>query len=375
MATSSISSGPAFLVVALSGRALASAARRAGRSVAVVDLFADDDTRRLAVDAIRVAGSPRTGFDTLALEAACRRFPGLSLVPGPGFEHAPTLLARIARGRRLLGTPPDAVRAIKDPMRFARLLARLGVPHPETRLDRPARPRGWLTRQQGGAGGEHIRRGVQPGADRYFQRVVQGIPYAVALLADGKRARAITVSAQWPDPAPGTPFRYGGAVAPAGLPPAVARRLVDAAEAVAAAAGLVGLGSADFLVNEAGGFTLLEINPRPGATLDILDRPGTPPGRTVFALHLAACAGRLPSRSASLDGPALAATVVYARARARVPRGMRWPALTADLEPAGSQLQHGGPVCTVMAQGATPQRARAAVARKALAVHARLDYA
>lgn len=374
MSALSRSSGPEFLVVALSGRALASAAARAGRRVAVVDLFADDDTRRLAVDAIRVAGSPGTGFDPAALAVACRRFPGLPLLPGAGFEHATALLARIARGRPLLGTPPDAVRAIKDPRRFARLLARLGVPHPETRLDAPARPRGWLTRQRGGAGGEHIRHGVRHGTDRYFQRIVPGTPHAVALLGDGKRARAISISAQWPDPAPGTPFRYGGAVAPAGLPPAMVRRLADAAETVAGAAGLVGLGSADFLVDDDGVFTLLEINPRPGATLDILDRPGTPPARTAFALHLAACAGRLPARSAVLDGPALAAAVVYARAPAIVPARMRWPALTADLEPPGSRLRRGAPVCTVMAQGATPQRAREAVARKALAVQARLDY-
>ena len=370
-----MSDSPEFLIVALSGRALASAAQRAGRRVAVVDLFADDDTRRLAVDTVRVAGRLGTGFDAGALQDACRRFPGLPLVPGAGFEHAPHLLARIARGRRLLGTPPATVRTLKDPLRFARLLARLGVPHPETRLDRPPVARGWLTRQRGGAGGEHIRRGVHPGASRFFQRIVPGAPYAVALLGDGRRARAIAISAQWPDPAPGNPFRYGGAVAPTDLPPAVARRLIDAAEAVASAAGLVGLGSADFLVDGEGGFTLLEINPRPGATLDILDRPGAPPARTVFALHLAACAGRLPARPPSPGGPALAAAVVYARPRASVPQDMRWPMLTADLEPAGSRLRRGAPVCTVMAQGATPGRARAALARKALAVQTRLDYA
>ena len=58
-----------------------------------------------------------------------------------------------------------------------------------------------------------------------------------------------------------------------------------------------------------------------------------------------------------------------------LPQNMRWPALTADIEPAESRLRRGAPVCTVMAQGATVSRARTAVARKALAVLARLDYA
>lgn len=360
-----------FLIVALSGRALASAAARAGRRVAVIDLFADEDTRLMAVEAIRVAGSPGAGFVAGALLEAARRFPDLPLVPGAGFEQATGLLARIARGRRLLGTPPEAVRAIKDPMRFARLLARLGVAHPETRLRPPADPRGWLTRLRGGAGGEHIRRGIHPGSGRYFQRAVPGRPHAVAILGDGQRARAIAISAQWPDPARRRPFRYGGAVAPADLPQAVLRRLVDAAEAAGGACGLVGLGSADFLVDDEGRFVLLEINPRPGATLDVLDRPDA---RGIFALHVAACAGRLPGKGL-LQGPAMATAVVYAAANARVPPGMRWPALTADLEPTGSRLARGAPVCTVMAQGRTPARARAAVLRKALAVQARLDYA
>jgi hypothetical protein len=152
--------------------------------------------------------------------------------------------------------------------------------------------------------------------------------------------RAIAISAQWPDPAPGNPFRYGGAVAPTDLPPAVARRLIDAAEAVASAAGLVGLGSADFLVDGEGGFTLLEINPRPGATLDILDRPGAPPR-----------AHRLRAASRGLCGAAAGKAAIAWRAcagrrgglrpppRASVPQDMRWPMLTADLEPAGSRLR------------------------------------
>lgn len=366
-----MSVAPEFLLVALSGRALASAAARAGRRVIVIDLFADDDTRLLAVEAVRVAGSPATGFDVDALLGAAKGFPGLPLVPGVGFEHAPDLLGRIARRRRLLGTPPAAVRAIKNPLRFARTLARLGIPHPETRLYKPATPRGWLTRLRGGAGGEHIRRGLHPGPGAYFQRIVAGTPYAVALLGDGQRARAIAISAQWPDPTRRHPFRYGGAVAPADLPPVVAHRLVDAAETAGGACGLVGLGSADFLVDDDGRLALLEINPRPGATLDVLDRPDT---RGVFALHLAACAGRLPGRGL-LRGRAMAAAVVYAEKRARVPDDMRWPPMTADLEPTGSALQRGGPVCTVMARSRTPAHARAAVARKALAVQARLDYA
>jgi hypothetical protein len=372
-----VSAAPEFLVVAISGRAIAAAAARAGRRVAVIDLFADDDTRRLAAATVRAAGEPARGFDAGTLAAAAARFPGLPLVPGTGFERDPGLLARIARGRRLLGTPPGAWRALKDPLAFARLLARLGIPHPPTQIVPPADRRGWLAREAGGWGGWHVRPAADaaPAPGRCYQRFVAGRPVAAAFVADGRRARAIDISAQWTAPARGTPFRYGGAAAPAVLPRAVAARLADAAETAAAAGGAVGLGSADFLLAEDGSFVLLEINPRPGATLDLLDRGDPPPARTAFALHLAACEGRLPRAGVMRAGPAMAAAVVYAARSARVPAGLRWPRGAADLTPAGSPLARGTPVCTVTARAPSPGRARAAAGRKALAVLARLDYA
>lgn len=362
---------PSFLVVAISGRAMASAARRAERRVAVVDLFADDDTQRLAQSALRVPGDPALGFDPQALLRATARFPGLALVPGTGFEANPALLARIARGRRLLGTPPATLKALKDPMRFARMLARLGVPHPETRLAPPRDPRGWLVRQAGAWGGAHVQNaaGASKSPGCCFQRIVAGSPVSVAFVGDGRRARAIDLSEQWAAPTQRAPFRYGGASAPARIASAPARRLVDAAETVAGEGGAVGLGSADFLVADDGSFVLLEINPRPGATIDLLDRHDPPPGGTAFALHLAACDGRLPRALPFDRGPPMAASIVHAPRRARVPQAMRWPRGCADLSPAGTALPRGAPVCTVVGPD------RAACDRKALAVLARLDYA
>jgi hypothetical protein len=372
-----VSLAPEFLVVAISGRAIAAAAARAGRRVAVIDLFADDDTRRLATSVLRVAGDPLAGFDPAALARAVARFPGLPLVPGTGFEGNPALLGRIARGRRLLGTPPAALRALKDPLGFARLLARLGVPHPETRPAAPRDTDGWLMRRSGGWGGLHVRHAARaaPAAGVYYQRFHPGRAVGVAFVADGSHARVIDLSEQWAAPARGAPFRYGGAVAPARLAPATARRLTDAAETAAGAGGAVGLGSADFLVAEDESFVLLEINPRPGATLDLLDRRDPPRAGTALALHLAACNGNLPAARRGSGGPAMAAAVVYVDRRARIPPKIRWPAGAADLSPAGTRLVRGAPVCTVTAQGATPAHARAAVGRKALAVLARLDYA
>ena len=57
------------LIAAVSGRALAAAARRAGFRPCVLDLFGDADTRRLTAGRVRVVGTLQRGFDEAALLA------------------------------------------------------------------------------------------------------------------------------------------------------------------------------------------------------------------------------------------------------------------------------------------------------------------
>ena len=75
-----------------------------------------------------------------------------------------------------------------------------------------------------------------------------------------------------------------------------------------AATGLSGLVSADLMV-DGEAWWLLEVNPRPGATLDLLDRGPVP----LFHAHLAASRGRLPEARPVLTGAA-AAEILYADA-------------------------------------------------------------
>ena len=132
-------------IVALSGRALAAAARRAGERCCVVDCFADEDTRALAQRCIRIEGALSAGFTAASLRGALSGLDVSGIVYGTGFEADPALLAVLAATAPVLGNPPEVVAAVKDPMRLAATLAALGLPHPETRLAPPERPEGWLS--------------------------------------------------------------------------------------------------------------------------------------------------------------------------------------------------------------------------------------
>jgi uncharacterized protein len=345
------------LIVAASGRALAASARRGGYVPLVVDFFGDDDTIALAHAHARLDDGLARGMSAAGLDAALAKVTdGLQpcgVVCGTGFEDRPELLAHIARRWRVLGNSAETTAALKNPPAFASLCDACGIPHPETTLARLPNTAGWLAKRKGGAGGSHVRPAAEREAahDIYYQRHVGGAPVSLLFLADGRRALILGSSAQWSAPTALQPFRYGGAVRPAALTPSTAAALAESVRRLAAAIPLVGLNSADFLV-EKDGFRLLEINPRPGATLDIFE----PPGGSLFALHMSACHGELDCAAPSLAG-AMAAAIVYADHDVTIP-ALPWPDWTADRPRAGTEVKAGEPLCTVHASAATAAEAR-----------------
>jgi predicted ATP-grasp superfamily ATP-dependent carboligase len=358
------------LVAALSGRALAAAAHRAGDPVVVLDLYGDVDTGDLAERCWRLPPSTM-GFDRDALIAAVA---GLApdmrgLVYGAGFEHDPDLLGSLASRLRLLGNTPQAVAAAKDPVRFAALLARLCLPHPPTTTAPPAGG-DWLAKTIGGTGGGHIgpadNMAAAPG--RYFQQRVPGSPLSLLFLADGRAVRIIGFSEQWVASDAAAPFRYGGCAGPTEPPRKLAAAIAEACAALADALGLVGLNSLDLLVDGAD-FQVLELNPRPGATLDVFDGGGE---ISLWRWHLDAVAGRLPP-PCQTHGAVRAAAVVYAPWDIAIPEALSWPDWAVDRGPAGTVVRRGEPVCTVTAAAATVAAARDGVARRAAQLLDRLD--
>jgi predicted ATP-grasp superfamily ATP-dependent carboligase len=289
-------------------------------------------------------------------------------VVGAGFEDRPALLAHLAQGRHLLGNPPEVLASLKDPRIFFPRLDALAIPHPPVAFRRPAAPDGWLVKRRGAAGGGHIRAagdGSPPGPRDYHQRRATGRAISALFLAAGKGARALGFSEQWRagdhGGDHGEDFRFGGLARPASLPPRMEALLVEVVRSLAANFGLVGLNSADFLVRDRD-FDLLEVNPRPGASLDAFDgEPG------LFGLHCRACAGQLPDRWA---GPADATALVILSAPhdLTVPGGITWPDWTADRPAQGTLVRRGHPICTILAQAAAMGEARALVAARAVEV-------
>ncbi len=365
----------AILIAAISGRSLAAAARRGGFRPLVADLFNDADTLALADRAVKLSGSLQAGIDEGRIVETLSELAGgdepVAVVFGSGFERKPEMIDAISKEFSVSGNSAKTIRLVKDPVSLSRLCSELKIPHPDIRFDTPENPQEWLTKLTGGAGGSHVKpaNGDASGPERYFQRFISGKNLSALFLADRHKAHIVGFSRQWSSPSKNTPFRYGGAVRLRRYDGQKTAWIEERLTALTRHTGLAGLCSADFIEGDCG-LHLIEINPRPGATLDIFDSEETP----LIREHLRAVMGCNLSIPA-YRGSAASAIAYTAKAISAFPQ-VAWPAMTADHQLSGTALQAGDPVCTVFATANSAAAAMKAVKSrvKELAVHWREDF-
>jgi predicted ATP-grasp superfamily ATP-dependent carboligase len=343
-------SARSLLIAAISGRALAAASRRAGYRPLVADFFCDTDTVALAERAVKLPGNLQDGIDGARIIETLRPLAGneppIAIVLGSGFERRTEIVDEIARHFPLAGNGAATIRRIKDPQALAADCAELGIPHPAFRWEPPVDPENWVVKTAGGAGGAHVRHanGEAPTTGRYFQRFVSGRNVSALFIGDGRTARIIGFSRQWVSPAPTAPYRYGGAVRLRRFDRQDASTIGDWLSGLTRHAGLVGLCSAD-LVRTTSSYQLIEINPRPGATLDIFDSAEAP----LMEAHLRAARGEVCDLPRFADS--MASMISYACAPVAHFPAIAWPEWTADRQSPGTRLIAGDPVCTIFARG------------------------
>jgi predicted ATP-grasp superfamily ATP-dependent carboligase len=282
------------------------------------------------------------------------------------------VLAAIAARHRVLGCSATALASLADvPASFARLAARLPDAVPATRRTPPPAPAGWLAKQAGASGGAHVRAAdaaVGIGAATYFQERIEGATLSALLVTDGDDCRLCGIARhlRWSADA-AVPFRYEGAYALASLPRPLATAALALGTAVAREFGLLGCFGIDFIRRAEGVLALVDINPRPTATLELYsDRA------RIFAAHCAACAGEGLLYSRPRRRAVAGHLVLYAGAPVTLTGAVAWPAWVADRSPEGTAFLAGEPMCTVRARATTPDALLAALATRCRALRALL---
>lgn len=378
---------PLVAVAGLSARMLARSAAQAGLRVAALDAFGDRDTRAASSIWFDVAG-PELSIDPARVADALRRLARLprmiGWIAGSGTEPFVDELAETRGLPPLIGNRAPAL-AVRDPHRFFALLDELGIAHPAVSFVRPPGP-GWLFKRADGCGGTHIVRAEEARDGElgrgYFQREAPGRACSALFLAARGNARVIGFAEQLSTAAGPLPYLHTGAIGPIALPAPSAARVRDAVARMCRETALVGLNSLDFLLNEDGDISVLEINARPSATMALYEAAWPhrwPLG--LLAWHVDACRqARLPGEAGAAECPpdtCVGQQVVFAPSSLVCTQALSDACLAdpacRDVPMPGTRIGAHEPLCTIVASARTPEAVREALERQRAALLRRTE--
>ena len=307
-------------------------------------------------------------------------------------ENHPDFIDAIARVRPLAGNPSDVVRRLRDPVQLAAVACAAGLSFPETLSSPEGVPLDgtFLVKPLAGAGGRGIRRWTQevaadhatqqaitPRHPQIWQRFMMGTPLSASYCFTQGSSRLLGVSRQLI----GEPWCHAGVFAWCGavaLHAAGGRPDTDPLIASLERLGSVlaerfqpvGLVGVDLVVDAGESITVIEVNPRPTASMELFERSGA---GSIAGSHLAACGYATPSGiviGQPLPRPASnwAKAVLFASQPTPVSQKMierltreatpwsqadgGWPAL-ADIPRPGQTIAAGAPVVTIFAAAST----------------------
>ncbi|MGR8979752.1 MAG: ATP-grasp domain-containing protein, partial [Gammaproteobacteria bacterium] len=240
------------------------------------------------------------------------------------------------------GNEPETVIRLQNKPDFFSSLAELKIAFPEVSFHAPDQGGHWLVKPRQGQGGLGIKRyrpGQSVGPSFYWQKFQPGTVHSALFLADGHRAQVVGYNTQWSlGLSEDDEFVFSGIVNHIELDKDQRQKLSGWISLCVKCFSLKGLNSLDFIKSGDRCF-VLEINPRPPASMQLYDK--------LLTRHILAVEGvLLDKQPAQIDVTAY--NIVYAPVHMRVPERMDWPEGCRDKPESGVICRKGQPVCSII---------------------------
>lgn len=341
------------LIFAQSGRFLAQSATQTGHPVWVADCFGDLDTLSVANRWQQLPIlSDLSDDNILAAFSKLTNGENCILICGSGIESCYTVLEKLPDNIQLVGNTAHTIHTVKTPTLFFALLDQLDIAHPDTQFEHPDDVESWLLKSASGLGGNHIHYLSQQSylIGCYFQRFIKGNSGSALFLTNGKHAQLLSINKQNNTTNEQTPFRLKSIETPWSISNHHQQQLERAIKKVTSATGLVGLNSIDFIISEQNELLVLEINPRPSASAELINQ-----NSPLFQHHLDACRGILPCQPIIQAVTKASLHYLYSNDDLIIPSDITWPSECHDLPATDTFIKKGEPICTLIVQTTSNQ--------------------
>lgn len=343
---SSQTTKPLILIAAQSGRFLAQVAARAGYPVRVADQFADTDTLAIAEKYRLMPDFSQLSerqFLNIIINLADHQ-PAI-LIISTGLEQFADCLSELPPNICAANNSPQTLNQCLSPQHWFKLLSSLDINYPDSQFSAPGNIEHYLQKRARHWGGSHIQTAVQPAltSDVYYQRKIEGRSASVTFIADGRQARLISLNQQFCRAVAQADYRLLAITNALTLDKAQQQKLSDICQKLSKNLALRGFQSLDFIVDETDQIWILELNPRPSASLQCL-----PDDWPLLDWHLQACQGKLPAIENFPVAPARLWYCCYAEAALTVPELFSWPDYAADLPTGGTLIDKNQVICSLL---------------------------
>lgn len=330
------------LVIAQSARYLAQQAAREGYRVRAIDQFNDVDLQQSCERTYPIADFDKVTPATIlqAIEYLAGDQPAV-LIAGSGAERFYPLFDQLPPQFTLANNTSECFKQCHSSRQWLTLLDRLQIAHPESRLERPTSTVGWLFKPDASWGGTAIQTlygQTLINGTGCFQRQVYGQPFSVLFFVDRNGWQWLGTQRQHSLPAQ---FVHQQLDSHYSLSTELHKQLVDMINKLNQALGLRGFNSADFIVTEQGQLFILELNPRPAASMQFLDSP------SVLSAQLRSC---IDDQTLQVQPVQKTQTLCYLFAShgGRIRPQTEWPVQCHDLPAAGTVIRAGDIVCSAL---------------------------
>lgn len=370
-----------------STRAAAFSAIRAGLTPQCWDLFADTDLKAAA----QVEAVPDLGDESILHHAHHERIP---IIYTGGMENHRGWLRHATDAGKLWGNSSSVVKKIRDPKNLFDRLTETRLPALEIRTSEstPEPDGSWMLKPLFGAGGRGIARWTPEAADHptlreehFFQKHVEGAPYSATFVGHEPPGDVnfVGICRQligW-ESLNAPPFAFSGSIGPAALSIPTEHLIRRTGNILMWKFHLRGLFGCDFIIDQAGTPWLTEVNPRYPASAEIYELAC---GFTLMRTHAGAFKSKWQEPDVAFETAAsglVGKGVLYASGRLTMPAVERDELSTpvqslgriADAPTAGSVIEAGQPICTLLVEGGSEAEVEQCLSDAAHAFNERLS--